>query len=752
MLQRLGQPQDALETFQDLLKLQPDDADTLFSIGAILQSLGRMRDALAAYEDALRRRPDHCEALTNRGALLERFGRFEESLACFEAIVALKPGDGGALFNKGSVLQKLGRNEDALAAYEEAARAGPIDAETELDRGNVLQKLGRLDEALVCYDRSSCCRDGYPQALYNKGIALQALGRPIEALQAYDNALAFDPRYCEAVCNRGNVLHELGRLDEAFAAYADALKIRPGFVPALTNRANIFLQWGRADQALRCCDEALRHDARHPQALGMRGAALQKLGRLDEALISLDRALELNRFAPEVWLNRGNVLRETDRLLEAVASYNQALRVRPNYPEALSSLGVALKESGQIDQAIACFNEALAHKPSYPDARNNRAGALLLKGMLRQGFEDFESRWERSNAPPRKLVPGAARWSGEDLKGRSILVWDEQGLGDLIQFSRYQHPCRSSKAKPTSRCSAARTCRSGCARCRAGCVSPTRSPIAKASISRALCLVFPARSGRRSRPRYKADALPRWHQKRTPPPNGRRGSARTDFADRRLLAWPRLGQSEEDHSPQLVSRRRGDRRCPPHQSRQESIADRFRVALKVLFRLEISGEEFDAGPDSFIDCAAAMAALDLVITSDTAIAHLAGALGRPVFVALKQASDWRWLLARLDSPWYPTARLFRQAERDEWGPVFDTIAGEVEARVLSRSQADHMRADPAAPPMVGAPVGEATPIAIPGAIGELIDKITILEIRRAASTMPVKLRNIRYELSRCYDG
>lgn len=167
VLQRLGQPQDALDAFREVLKLRPDDADTLFSIGVILQSLGRMKEALIAYESALRVRPNHCEALTNRGALLERFGRFEEALVCFEAIVALRPGDGGALFNKGSILQKLGRHEDALKAYEEAALVGPPDAETELNRGNVLQKLGRLEDALICYDRSSRRRDGYPQALYN---------------------------------------------------------------------------------------------------------------------------------------------------------------------------------------------------------------------------------------------------------------------------------------------------------------------------------------------------------------------------------------------------------------------------------------------------------------------------------------------------------------------------------------------------------------------------------------------------------
>ncbi len=165
------------------------------------------------------------------------------------------------------------------------------------------------------------------------------------------------------------------------------------------------------------------------------------------------------------------------------------------------------------------------------------------------------------------------------------------------------------------------------------------------------------------------------------------------------------------------------------------------------FSIESLGEEFDAGPDSFIDCAAAMAALDLVITSDTAIAHLAGALGRPVFVALKQAPDWRWLLARADSPWYPTMRLFRQRSRDEWGPVFDAIAVEVEARVRARRSNPRRGRIRRAAPDGRRPAAATALIAIPGAIGELIDKITILEIKESRVDDALKLRNIRFELA-----
>lgn len=163
----------------------------------------------------------------------------------------------------------------------------------------------------------------------------------------------------------------------------------------------------------------------------------RQLGRLEEALTSLDEAVRLNPTAADAWLNRGNVLQELERCTESIPCYREALRIKPNYPEALSSLGVALKEAGRIDEALVYFNEALRYKLGFPDAQNNRAGALLLKGNLTAGFADFESRWDRSNAPSKSLILDLPEWTGQDLEGKAIIVWDEQGLGDLIQFSRY---------------------------------------------------------------------------------------------------------------------------------------------------------------------------------------------------------------------------------------------------------------------------------------------------------------------------
>ena len=730
VLQRLGQPKDALELFKSILKLRPSDVETLFNMGVVLQSLGRVADALGAYEDALHWSPAHYEALTNRGALLERFGRLDEALACFDAIETIKPGDSSNLFNKGSVLQKLGRHEDALVAYEEAARRGPPDAETELNRGNVLQKLGRPEDALSAYDLSSCYRHGYPQALYNKGIVLQGLGRAPEALAAYDAALAFDSSYYEASCNRGNVLHELGHLGDALAAFAYTLKIRPGFLPALINRANILLQLGRAEEALLSCAEVLRREPDHPQSLGICGAAFHKLGRLEEALASLERAVCLNPAAPDAWLNRGNVLQELDRCPEAITCYGEALRIKPHYPEVLSGLGVALKDSGRIEEALIYFDEALKYKPGFADARNNRAGSLLLQGRLKAGFEDFESRWDRSNASAKSFVSDLPKWTGQNLAKQAIIVWDEQGLGDLIQFSRYLLDLVEAGAEVTL------LCRKNMHRLLRTLPKPVRLVEAAGQNE---CYDF--QSALMSLPcgfQTSLETIPAPIPYLHPEP-----SLVSKWAERIGSGGFRIGVGWQGNK-YINLQRSIPLPCFAPLAAIDGVRlislmkDQASVEVEApegRFVIEGLGNDFDSGDNSFVDCAAVMENVDLVVTSDTSIAHLAGALGRPVFLALKHVPDWRWLMQRDDCPWYPSMRLFRQAEKGDWNSVFEKIASNVAVSIAKQER------------QIPNKSRHAAALVIPGAAGELIDKITILEIKENYIQAAEKLDNIRFELA-----
>jgi tetratricopeptide (TPR) repeat protein len=727
--QRLGQPRDALASYEALLALRPNDVDTLFYIGITLQSLGQMAQALDAYEDVLRADPDHVEALTNRGVLLQRFQRFEDALGCFTAIERVQPDNTRNLANKASVLQRLDRHEEALAACQAAARRSPLDSDTEFNCGNVLVSLGRFDEAIECYDRALVFGHAQSQTLLAKGIALHGLGRAEAALEAYDAALDLDPGLCEALCNRGNALHELGRLAEAIESYDDALTIRPSFVPALVNRATVFLRCGRYQDAVASCDDALRHDPRSARATGLRGAALHKLGRLDDALDALDHAAKSDPTIAETWLNRGNVLMELERPEAAIASYEEALRVRPGYPEALSGLGVALKELGRVDEALARFDEALQYRPSYADARNNRAGVLLLSGILKAGFDDLESRWDRSDAPPKTVVSALPIWDGGDLRGKSILVWDEQGHGDLIQFSRYL-PCLVELGAEVTF-----LCRTSMHRLLRSMNCPVRlvdsiDPSA----------TFSAQSALMSLPRgfqTMLDTIPAGVPYLHPEPD-----LVASWAERIGGEGFRIGICWQGNSVLNLQRSiplesfaplaaiEGVRLLSLRKEQESLEVD----AKGHRFTIEKLGDDFDSGPDAFVDCAAVMATLDLVVTSDTSIAHLAGALGRPVLLALKHAADWRWLRARDDSPWYPTMRLFRQARRGDWDDVLLHIARWVEPLVAARNVTQQS-------------LRQVNRINVPMSVGELVDKITILEIKECRIADPAKLTNVRHELA-----
>jgi tetratricopeptide (TPR) repeat protein len=728
VLQRLGQPKQALDSYEAILALRPDDVETMFDIGLALQSLGRMSDALSAYEHVSRADPNHVEALSNRGLLLERFQRFEEALACFAALEALRPDDASNLVHKASVLHRLGRHEDALAAYEAAATRSPQDTDTEVSRGNLLLELGRFGEAIECYDRALLDGQVQPRTILDRGIALEGLGRIEAALEAYDAALASEPGFYEALWRRGRILHELGRLVDARACYDEALKVRPSFVPALVDRAMILLRCGHYQDAVTSCSEALQNDPRHALASRIRGAALRALGRLDEALDALDHARELDPSVAELWLERADVLNALDRRDDSVACYREALRLRPCYPEAASRLGMALKHLGRVDEALAAFDDALLHVPSSVEARMGRAETLLLSGLLKAGFEDFESRFDHRDAPPKAVVSALPVWDGGDLTGKAILVFEERGASDIVQFARYLPYLAELGADVTFLCrkNMHRLLASLAGRIR---LVETADPTAGFDLQCPLLSL--ARGFRTSLDtipapipylRAEPDLVARWAE-RIGSDGFRIGICRhgAAFANRsETVPAAIFAPLAAIDGVRLFGLGKEPEPCEV-----EAKGHRFVV--------EGLGPEFDAGPDSFIDCAAVMASLDLVVTTDTAIAHVAGALGRPVLLALEQTAGWHWLRERDDSPWYPTMRLFRQTRKGDWDDVFERVARWVAPLAAARN-------------VTRRPARTATRIDIPVSVGEFIDKITILELEEHHASAAERA-DIRRELA-----
>ena len=409
-----------------------------------------------------------------------------------------------------------------------------------------------------------------------------------------------------------------------------------------------------------------------PRRSTIAAIALHELKRLDEALASYDRALSLRPDHAEALNNRGSALQELKRYDEALASYDRALSLRPDYAEALNNRGNVLQELKRLDEALASYDKAIALKPDYADGFMNRALCRLLVGRYIEGWNDYEWRWDATDWPSKR--PNFANWHGEDLEGRRLLVFSEQGLGDTIQFARYlpllaRNRCQITFVTIAKLTRLLRPLTSGIE------VISTLGAERKFDFQCAL-MSLPHRFGTdlasipNSVPYLRAeDALiARWRERigahgfkigiawqgnpQAPIDRGRSIPLTEYFALARLPGV-RLISLQKQHGLDQLSA------CLPDTT------------------IETLGDDFDNGPDAFIDTAAVMENLDLIITSDTSIPHLAGALGRSTWVALKYVPDWRWLLDREDSPWYPTVRLFRQSERDNWQPVFANMEREL---------------------------------------------------------------------------
>ena len=558
---------------------------------------------------------------------------------------------------------------EAVGCCQEALRLRPHFPEALNNLGNALQDQGQLDEAVACYRQALALRPDFSMAHYNLGATLRDQGRRDDAVACFRQALTVRPDYPEALNSLGAVLQDQGRLNEAIGCYKEALRLRPHFPEAFTNLGNLHSEQNRSEEAVACYRQALRLRPDYPEALNNLGAVLREQGQLSEAADCCREALRLRPHFPEALNNLGNALQDQGRLDEAVACYRQAVQLNAGYAEAFINWGNALKLQGRFDEALARYDDAVRLAPDNAQSHNNRSLLWLLLGDFARGWPEQEWRW-RTKAFS-WYTSSKPRWDGSDLDGRTILLFAEQGLGDTLQFIRYAPLVKMRGGRVVVEC----------------------QPLLQPLLSR----------------------CPGIDQLLT------QGSPRPDYdVEAPLLSLPSILGTTLDAipalvpylavDPSLVSRWRSELREGRFkvgvvwQGNRGHSGDRWRSAPLAqfaslaeapgvqLYSLQKGpGAEQAAGAgfpiidlgnrlEHFADAAAVMMSLDLVVTVDTAAAHCAGALGVPVWVALPFAPDWRWLLDREDSPWYPTMRLFRQKQFGQWPEVFARIAAEIGTR------------------------------------------------------------------------
>ena len=570
-------------------------------------------------------------------------------------------------------------------------------------------------------DLPPCAAPSEPDALYAAACLAWREGQREYAIARLDEALRRRPDFAEALSMGGYMLSESGKPEAALRFYRRALNFNPLLVVAHINSGKLLFDARRFAEALAAFEAATALAPDDADAWCSRAGALRELGRLEESLEAARRALSLRPHFAEAAINLGNALLKLDRMDEALDAYRRASAARPRFAAALCGEALALRNLGRFDEALAAFEAA--ESLGSREAVAGKGCLLLTLGDFERGFEGYEARWLEGKSLPEALGTRFPTWRGPAQPGERVLVLNDHGLGDTIQFFRYLPLMASAGVVVTFVCPARlRRFLSSGATVRFVDAPPANEPFDAQIALSSLPDAFKTR----------LDSIPANVPYLSPEaPLQRLWAERIGAAGFKVgLAWQGNPNPEADRARSFplaalapLAGIAGVRLI----SLQKGYGEEQLAGLPSGMRVESLGPDFDSGSDAFVDTAAAMAHCDLIITCDTSIAHLAGALARPVWVALKSDAEWRWMRERADSPWYPTMRLFRQSQRGVWIDVVDAMAREL-ARTLSHR---------ASPRMIVAPCS----------IGELIDKITILRIKTRRIDDEVKLRNVRRELA-----
>jgi tetratricopeptide (TPR) repeat protein len=650
---------------------QPTTADALNAQGARLAERGRLDEAVIAFRQALEINSEMSEVHNNLGNALRNQGRLPEASRHLQQAIALRPDFAEAHNNLGICLARQRKSQEAIAALRKAVELKPDYAQAFNNLGVALLEARELDQSREALERALAIDPEFTNARVNLGNVYAEKKDFERAVEVYREVIDRVPDAADAHNNLGNALRELGKSEEALESLKQAVTLRPQYADAFNNLGITYSRLTKYEDAQKAFEDAIRLRPDHAAAHNNLGIALAHQNLHDKAIASYQQALRIKSDYSEAHNNLAIVLTQTGRHAEADAAYRRALELKSNYAEAHSNWGIALTEMGKTDEALEHYGRALELRAEYPDAHMNRALTWLLRGDFERGWEEYEWRWQCKEFNPRPFRQ--PRWQGEPLEGRRILLHSEQGLGDTFQFIRYTKLVKERGGVVVIRCpkpltQILRRCPWIDQLCIEGAELPdfdVHLPLLSLPwIFRTTLADVPA-----DVPYLFADPqlVEHWHR---------------EFSYIRAF---RIGINWQGNP-----RYRGDhRRSIPlaHFAPLAAIPGVRLICLQrglgteqieqVRFSVTQLGSQVDTVSGAFMDTAAILKNLDLVITSDTSLVHLAGALGVPVWMAVPYSPDWRWLLQREDSPWYPTMRLFRQKTLNNWEEVFDSIASAV---------------------------------------------------------------------------
>jgi len=616
--------------------------------------------------------PTVMQPVFDRAYSAHRDGRLDDAERGYRATLEIDPAHVDALHLLGVLRHQQGQHAEAADLVRRAADLRPQDAALQLNLGNALKALGHLDGAIERFRNALTLAPTFPMAHYNLGNAYALAGRHEDAVDAFEKSLRLQPADASSHNNLGNALHALGRHRDAIGAFRRALELRPGHAGAHNNLGMALNALGEADEAITHFRAALKAEPRFVAAQFNLGNTLDATGQHAHAAAAFEAVLALQPHLPPALFGLGNALAALGRHQEAQPRFERAVGLDPNFALAWLSLGTAHQALGAHAAAVRAFDQALRLRPDLASAHMHRAVAWLTLGDFKRGLPEYE--WRLENAASHDVQPTSPalpRWHGEPIDGRTLLIHAEQGFGDTLQFVRFVEVVARRATRVVLE------------------VQPSLLPLlAPAAQQWRVTLIA------QGAPRPRADlhcpllSLPLalgttldTIPSRTPylsaPPASRRkwrGSL-GGHAKRKIgLAWSGRIQQQENRSLPIAA-------LEPLFALdgidwivlQPNLSDAERAALDVHPRAQTI-HRFEPRIGDFADTAAIIERLDAVVSIDTSIAHLAGALDKPLWLMLPFAADWRWFTGDARSPWYPSARLVRQPRPGAWDEVVEQVA------------------------------------------------------------------------------
>ena len=499
-------------------------------------------------------------------------------------------------------------------------------------------------------------------------------GQLAEAERVYREVLAVDPNTAIALHLIGIIASQVGQVDQAILLIRQAIRFNPLESVFHSNLGKFLNDTKQYEQAAASCREAIRLAPNSPSPYNNLGNALHGLSRYDEAIDAYQKSITRNPNAADVHNNLGLALAANGRLEEAVSAYSRAIKIHPDYVDAYHNLGPALRDLARFEEAIAVERKTLQYKPDHPDAHLNMGLMLLLLGDFEHGWDEYEWRWRCPTLEkPRQFVQ--PQWDGSPLAGKTLLVHIEQGRGDCIQFVRYIPLLAAQGARIILACDPEMD------RLLEGFpgvdkMVPSITPDLVFDVHcPLLSLPLACKTRLNTIPANvpyffpKPELVGAWQRKVAFPKDKLKvglvwagGVKHWDDRHRSITLKHLAPLASSAPNAAFYSLQKGNTAYKPGDAPP---------GLEII----------DIGPDlvDFVDTAAVISQLDLVITVDTAVAHMAGSMGKPVWVMLRRIPDWRWMLDREDTPWYPSMRLFRQKTAGDWATVINRIADELKS-------------------------------------------------------------------------